>query len=293
MPERDGPSGPERHRLLRPERDGQSGPERDGLFGPESVTWRIHADPMLIVGGIRALYLQALHPRAMAGVAAQSGFQTDAWGRLRRTGEYVGTITFGTVREAERAGARVRGIHRRLAATDPFTGEPFRIDDPELLRWIHACEVDSFLQVVRRAGVAVSAAEADRYVAEQVRSARLVGLPDAPASVAELDAYFGSMRGQLHLTPAGREAARFILCPPMPTWVTLGTPARPAWGSLALLGFATLPGWARRRYGALGLGLADCPVDAALRAVRLALLAIPPRLREGPALRSARERLAA
>jgi hypothetical protein len=38
-----------------------------GLFGPESITWRIHADPSMLLGGFRALMLQPVHPLVMAG----------------------------------------------------------------------------------------------------------------------------------------------------------------------------------------------------------------------------------
>ena len=41
-----------------------------GLFGPDSITWRVHADPSMALAGLRALLLQAVHPLAMAGVAA-------------------------------------------------------------------------------------------------------------------------------------------------------------------------------------------------------------------------------
>lgn len=93
-----------------------------GLFRPESVTWQMHGDPMMWVAGIRALYLQALHPRAVRGVLQNSDFRKDAWGRLMRTANFVGTTTYGTTEAAERAGARVRKIHSMLSASDPDTG---------------------------------------------------------------------------------------------------------------------------------------------------------------------------
>ncbi|WP_336246875.1 oxygenase MpaB family protein [Streptomyces cupreus] len=43
-----------------------------GLFTPESVTWQMHADPMMWVAGVIALYLQARHPRAVRGVMQNS-----------------------------------------------------------------------------------------------------------------------------------------------------------------------------------------------------------------------------
>src|SRR5918911_2913736 len=102
-----------------------------GLFGPGSVTWRIHAEPILWVAGLRSLFLQALHPRAIAGLSQNSDYKTDPWRRLERTARYIGTVIYGSVAEAEAAGRRVRAIHARLRGTDPRTGETFRLDEPE------------------------------------------------------------------------------------------------------------------------------------------------------------------
>lgn len=93
------------------------GPGDDyGLFGPGSVTWRIMGEPVLIVGGIRALLLQALHPQAMWGTAQNSQLMNPnaAWRRLARTVEFVRVRTYGTTEEAERAGRRVRRMHARM-----------------------------------------------------------------------------------------------------------------------------------------------------------------------------------
>lgn len=265
-----------------------------GLFGPDSITWRVHGDPVLAVGGLRALVLQALHPLAMAGVAQHSGFRSDPWGRLQRTAEYIGQLSFGTTEDAQRAAARVRGIHRKLTGTHPDTGAPFRIDEPELLLWVHCCEVDSFLSTVRRAGSPLTDADAQRYLSEQVLAATLVGLPaeSVPATSADLADYFADVRPQLRLTAEAREAARFLLLPPMPTWVQWLTPARPAWGGLAGLGFALLPRWARRCYRLPGLPTTDTGATAAVRTLRRSLLALPASVREGPHQKAARERLA-
>ena len=266
-----------------------------GYFGPDSVTWRIHAEPMQWVGGVRALFLLALHPLAMAGVDQHSAFRDDPAGRLRRTGEYLGAVTFGTRAEADRAAARVRGVHRRVRGVEPESGVPYEGSDPELLLWVHCGEVDSFLTIGRRAGLRVSAADADRYVAEQVKAAALVGIPRrlVPRSVAELDAYFERMRPSLRTTAAARATARWLFVPPMPVLVRLATPARAAWLSAAGLAFATLPPWARRLYGSPALPTTDLGASLALRGLRVASRALPPALRETPHYRQARERLAA
>jgi uncharacterized protein (DUF2236 family) len=267
-----------------------------GFFGPDSVTWRVHSDPSFSVGGLRALLLQALHPVAMDGVAKFSGgFREEPWPRLIRTATYVDTLTFGTRSEAIRAVARVRGIHRRLGGVEETTGRAYRVDDADLLLWVHCCEVDSLLSVARRAGLELSDEDADRYVAEQVTAASLIGVDaaDVPASVAELAGYFERMRPSLAVTPAAREAYRLIVLPPMPTWVRYLTPAQPAWGGLATLAVALLPQWARRMVSLPGLGLTDAAATAALKAFRQTLLRLPQRARRSPIVWGGWERVAA
>ena len=270
-----------------------------GNFGPDSVTWRVFDDPSLVIGGLRTLLLQALHPLAMHGVAANSDFQSDPWGRLMRTGEFLGTLTYGTRVEADRASAAVRGIHRRLSrvlSVEPETGLSYRVQDPDLLLWVHVTEIDSFLSTTRRCGLRLSDAQADAYVAEQVTAARLVGIDPrvtpVPSTVEEVAAYLDDVRPQLRTTSAARRTAIFGLLPPMPPWVALATPAQPAWAALTTLAFAMLPPWARRMYGAPGLPSTDLAASLAGRALRRTLLTIPAGLREGPHRKAARQRLA-
>lgn len=267
----------------------------DGLFGPGSVTWTVHADPVFPVAGIRALLLQALHPVTMAAVAQHGGFADDFWGRLERTFRYVSTVTFGPTEEARRAAARVRGVHRGLPATDPATGRPFRVDRPDLLLWVHCCQVESFLGTARRAGAPVDAAAADRYVTEQVLAAQLIGIPDGlvPTSVDGLHEYFAGIRPELAASPDARRAVRLLAVPPMTSWVRLLTPARPAWLSLAGLALTLLPRWARRMYRLPGLPTTDPAATAALRALRAGASALPERFSGPPEVRAARARAAA
>src|SRR5437899_12559962 len=81
-----------------------------GLFGPGSVTWRVMGEPVLIVGGLRALLLQALHPQSMWGTAQNSELMDPAaaWSRMARTVEFVRVRTYGTADEVDRAGRRIR-----------------------------------------------------------------------------------------------------------------------------------------------------------------------------------------
>ncbi|MFF5184573.1 oxygenase MpaB family protein [Streptomyces sp. NPDC000345] len=248
-----------------------------GLFGPSSVAWQLHGDPMMWVAGIRALYLQALHPRAVRGVMENSDFRRDAWGRLMRTAAFVGTTTYDTSAAAEKAGARVRKIHRMLSATDPETGERYPVDDPGLLLWVHCAEIDSYLHVLRRSGYPLTDAAADRYLAEHRVSARLVGLdPDAvPADRAEMDAYFEKTRPQLAVGADARAVDDFLLRPPTHP---LLVPARALlWRRVADLAYASLPPYAHELYGRPAPGPAT--VTRRLRGTGVMLRRVPARLR--------------
>lgn len=152
---------------------------RPTVAPPESVTWRVQTDRAMWVAGVRGLMLQALHPVAMQGVWQRSDFMDDPIGRLLRTADFVATTTYGSPEEAEELGRRVRAVHRRLRFTDPATGRGHRADDPDLLVWVHCAEVVSYLEVVMRAGLRLTRAEADRYFAEQTATAGYVGLDPA------------------------------------------------------------------------------------------------------------------
>ncbi|MQA13436.1 MAG: DUF2236 domain-containing protein [Pseudonocardiaceae bacterium] len=252
-----------------------SGKRDHGLFGPESVTWRVHVEPILWVGGIRALLLQSLHPRVMRGTAQNSDLldPARAWERFQRTAEFVGTRTFGTTAEVERAGRRIRRMHAPLRGHDPDTDTEFAIDDVDNLLWVHCGEIDSYVDVAQRSGI-LTAAEADRYVAESRRAAEVVGIPAeaAPASRAELDEYFDRVRPQLYACREAREGLLRSLNPPVPRELRLVRLVAPPVTTLA---FTLLPRWARRMYGAPGVPTTDLAATATLRALHAVTTALP------------------
>jgi uncharacterized protein (DUF2236 family) len=254
----------------------------NGLFGPDSVAWRLHADPAMLAGGLRALLVQALEPRAMAGVDQHSKYQADPWGRLRRTTEFVYETTYGDTARAEEACARVRRVHERVRGVDPVTGRDYTASDPDLLLWIHAVEVHSFVAAYRAYAGRLSDADADRYVDEMVRVAELVELPPgmAPRTMGELREYLRSVDG-LQITPAAREGMRMIFAPPMPLAV------RPLWLVPATATLAILPRFARRMYGLPWFVPATVPVRVNVFALTRAMnVLLPP----PPIIRNARQR---
>jgi len=257
-----------------------------GLFGPGSVTWRVHAHPSMLVGGLRALLIQALHPLAMAGVHEHSDYRSDQWGRFRRTTGYVVTTTFGDTAAAADAGAIVRRVHAHVRGIDPITAAPYSADDPHLLEWVHNVEVHSFLTAYRRYAGRLSDVDADRYVDEMTRAAALVGLDPAalPSTVDGLRAYFRDVEDELVCSRLAKAAAVAVLNPPMPF------PLKPLWAVPAAAALGLVP----RRFRAMYRIPAVPPADAAVQLGAAALFrALGLVLPGSPQVREARARVAA
>jgi uncharacterized protein (DUF2236 family) len=190
----------------------------DGLYGPGSVTWRVHSSPAVaLVGGLRSLIVQSLHPLAMAGVAQHSDYRERPLKRLQRTAEYVAVVTFGDTEQAQRIAARVRRVHQKVKGTDPVTGRRYSASDPETALYVHATEVHSFLAAHRIYGRdALSAGEEDLYFEENVRAAELIGIPAGmvPDSAQAMRDYFASVRAELTMSDWARQAIDFVVDPP-------------------------------------------------------------------------------
>ncbi len=209
-------------------------------FADDAVVRRVHSDASMFIGGLRALLLQSLHPLAMAGVAQHSDYRHDPWGRLQRTADFLAATTFGPVDVAEQAIAIVHRVHTRVVGTAP-DGRSYSANDPHLLRWVHCCEIDSFLSSYQRYGSEpLTPADADRYVAETSLVATKLGVNEPPHSVRELHDEIREYRPELAGTKQARDAARFLLLePPLPV------PARAPYALLAAAAVSLLPLWTR------------------------------------------------
>ena len=227
-----GPRGASRGRLIRA--------PGERWFAEDRPIRRVHGDSSMFVGGIRALLLQSLHPLAMAAMAEHSDYRGDPWGRLQRTGFFLGVTTFGRESDAREAIARVRAVHERVTGIAP-DGRPYAASDPRLLTWVHLAEVDSFLAAHTRFGSSrLDQAGRDGYVADMARIGSELGVPEPPRTQAELAGRIGAYRGELAATPQSREAARFLLLqPPLPAI------ALAPYGVLAAAAVSLLPDWAR------------------------------------------------
>ena len=188
-----------------------------GLFGPESAVWEVHGSISTLVGGIRALLMQAAHPAALTGVAEHSQYDTDPLGRLERTTRWLTITTFGSTEAIEREARRVNELHSHVKGEYPAKdgkAAPYSARDARHLLWVHCAFTDSFLKAHLALGYPIDQG-ADTYVAQWSKSAIPLGLTNAPMSVAELEAALDDFRkNDLATVARTAEVVRFILNPP-------------------------------------------------------------------------------
>ena len=212
-----------------------------GWFGPDSVAWRVHADPSLLVAGIAAFTLQTLHPLAMAGVAEHSAFSDDFLGRTKRTGEFVQGVVYGSSAQAERLCRMVRKIHERVVGEAP-DGRPYSANDPDLLDWVHSTEYLAISAANRRFAVnPMTRSELDRYIDEVARVGIGTGVDAPPRSWTELLASIERHRPNLAVAEYAAAGVAFLDDPPI-----LPAAAKPVWRSLWAGAVVCLPPVARR-----------------------------------------------
>lgn len=216
-----------------------------GLFGPDSVTWRVFSDfPSMFIGGVSSLFLQALHPSVMAGVADHSRYKDDPQARLARTGSFVAGTAYGSTRVAEEAIAMVRALHDRVEGVRP-DGVPYRANDPANLAWVHVTEVGQFLRGYQRySGTPLRPDDVDRYYGETAQIARRLGAHDVPTSAGQVRDFYRRRRADLAVHDQARETIAWLLDPGGPPG-----PEKTAYTVMVKAAVGLLPRWAQRLAG--------------------------------------------
>ena len=188
-----------------------------GLFGPDSAVWEVHGCISTLVGGIRALLMQAAHPAALTGVAEHSQYDTDPLGRLERTTRWLTITTFGSTEAIEREARRVNELHSHVKGQYPAkdgNAQSYSARDSRHLLWVHCAFTDSFLRAHLELGYPIVRG-ADRYVQEWSKSAAPLGLASAPQSALELEetiaGFVSNEVAAIAMTPP---IVKFILTPP-------------------------------------------------------------------------------
>jgi uncharacterized protein (DUF2236 family) len=164
--------------------------ETGGLYLPSDAPWVVHRDFGTLVGGIRALLMQALHPGTLAGVAQHSRYEQDALGRLAGTIRWLTVTTFGSHEAVAGEASRVNRLHDRVKGQyQNNSGEEleYRAKDVDLLLWVHIAFTDSFLTCHQKFAWREIPGGADAYIDQWAKSVEPLGLANTPHSQAQLD----------------------------------------------------------------------------------------------------------
>ncbi len=190
-----------------------------GLFSPYDAPWIIHRDFSTLVGGVRALLMQALHPGSLAGVAQHSRYEQDPLGRLSGTIRWLTVTTFGSKEAVQNEAGRVNRMHAKVSgeyqtAQGDTTG--YRAADPRLLLWVHIAFMESFLRAHQNYSKAPIPGGADAYVKLWGQSVAPLGLSDVPASEAELNQLLDEFSEELIVTEKTQSVIKWIKNAPLP-----------------------------------------------------------------------------
>lgn len=267
-----------------------------GYFTPDEAVWRFGREWALMLGGPRALLLQAAHPLAVVGISEFSDYEENPWARLDRTMKAVWAVIYGTRAEADATVRRVRSVHKLVrgelaqAAGSYPAGTPYRADDPELLLWVHATLVDTALTVIPRYVRPLSEDDQQDYYLGMKRMAKLFGLPYS-RQPRDLDAFRQYWQEQLasdgiRVTQPALGIAANVLNPKLP----FGLPVRfgPAWEAVRFVTAGMMPRKLRDQYGLnWGRGRGALHAGSALGIRRFVTPLLPDMLRALRAARSA------
>ena len=191
-----------------------------GLFAPTDAPWVVHGDLATLIGGIRALLVQALHPGSLAGVSQHSRYEQDPLGRLAGTTKWLTVTTFGSRSAIEVEASRVNRMHARVQGD--YTNsegqvQEYRASDQDLLLWVHVAFTDSFLATHQMYGSTPIPGGADDYVGLWSKSVAPLGLTEVPMSSVELQELIQALIANktLTVTPVTKKVIRFIQKPPL------------------------------------------------------------------------------
>lgn len=251
--------------------------EKQGLYLPHDAPWIVHGDVATLIGGIRALLMQALHPGSLTGVEQHSRFEHDPLGRLAGTTKWLTIATFGSAEALESESARVNRMHDHVKGqylTGAGVTKDYKAADPDLLAWVHIAFTDSFLTTHELFGEEKIPGGADEYVSQWSKSVIPLGLTTAPMSRAELKAEIKRYKdeGILATNETTKRVVEFIRKPP------LSRTAMVAYDRMFDGAVASIPADLQKMLGLRGksINVAGPITRGLLRAMRLALGPISP-----------------
>ena len=193
--------------------------DQPGLYLPNDAPWIVHRDFATLVGGIRALLVQALHPGSLTGVAQHSRYKDEPLGRLAGTIRWLTVTTFGSQDAVAGEASRVNGMHDRVKGkydTNEGMKRSYKAADRDLLMWVHVAFMESFLRTHQFYSSAPIPGGADNYIAQWSKAVEPLGLTDVPMNEAELQELMSGFWPELRRDAKTDSVISFIKNPPLP-----------------------------------------------------------------------------
>ena len=221
-----------------------------------SITWRVNAERIVLLGWARAILLQLAHPLVAAGVFDHSGFRGTPYAaasRLYHTVHAMLSLTFGDEATRQRTIEGIRAIHRRVngilqETTGPYAaGTRYSAEDPALVLWVHTTLIESVLMVYEKLVAPLTEADRDEYCLEAFPIALALDARevDVPKTWRDLRCYLerAYSSNAIAVGTQGRELARAVLSP------SGGWLVAPATWINRTITVGLLPSQVRERYG--------------------------------------------
>jgi len=238
------------------------------------MTWQVNMEPIIALGGGRALLLQVLHPLVAAGVADHSNFVDEPFRRGFRTADIMLKLAFGYEETSAKQATILRKMHERVK------GATYNAMDPALLLWVWATLVDVSLRMYELGVHELSDEARNRYYEEQKEIAYACGVPAGacPQTLQDFERYMDQMiSSELHVNRTAELVAYAGHRPPLP--LGLG---RPAGALVTFLTAGLLPEPFRGELGYAWSPAKQRALDAFFLASRAASRVIPTPLRHLP-----------
>lgn len=226
--------------------------DEPGFYLPTDAPWVVHGDFSTLVGGVRALLMQTLHPGSLTGVSEHSRYEADPLGRLSGTIRWLTVTTFGSVEAIKGEAGRVNRMHKSVSGeyeTAKKELKPYRAADKDLLLWVHVAFMDSFLRAHQNYSKRPIPGGADSYVALWSKSVGPLGLKTAPMSEAELLETLDGFKPELTVTEETRAVIKWIRKAPLPLL------AKPVYALLFHSALASMPKQYQDMIGMKGMPL--------------------------------------
>jgi uncharacterized protein (DUF2236 family) len=203
----------------------------DLVAKPDSMVWRLANDMRGFSVAGYALLIQVANPNVSMGVEEHSQFESDPWGRLINTVDFVNMITFGTTDEARDIGRVIRHRHRTIKRRGVYHAL-----EPKTYSWVWGSLGYAMVTGHEQFVAGLSGDEKQQFWTEWRDLGRLLGVRDRdlPAKWSDYEIEVARIfRDELQRTPTADKVLKLLASPTLPN--QFPDFVRPVWKAMMLV----------------------------------------------------------